>query len=159
MVFTKKIFFFAFLITFHFINPAYTQSTSSKKSGPQPVANVKGLPEFLKLLVFSSKNIAEGDFDAAIKVLKKAEKIHPNDPMLLEYFGLAYDGYRDQKTAFKYFLRAGHEYYKIDKIDKSWKMIGWLKTINSESIKVVELEKIVRKRQLELNKKRFSKNK
>ena len=150
------LFFFCILF---FLGPVSAQSNKSEKSGPLPAPKVKGLPEFLKLLVFSSRNIAEGDFGAAIEVLKKAEKIHPDDPMLLEYFGLAYDGDRDQKTAFKYFLRAGNEYFKMSNIEKSWKMIGWLNTIDSKSDKLKEFEKKVRKKQLELNNKRKTEKK
>ena len=136
------------------IIPYQAQSNSKKKGGPLPAANVEKLPRFLKLLAYSSKNIAEGDFETAVEILKEAEKIHPDDPMLLEYFGLAYDGYRDPEKAFYYFLRAGNEYYKMNNIEKSWKMIGWLNTFNSKSKAISQLEKKVRKKQLELNKKR-----
>ncbi len=148
-----------FILIIPFLSNTYTQSNSKDKGGPLPVVNVDGLPEFLKLLAFSSRNIAEGDFEEAILILKKAEKFHPNDPMLLEYFGLAYDGDRNKKQSFSHFLRAGYEYFKINNIRKSWKMIGWLKTINNKSRKVIDFENKVRKRQLILNQKRNSKKK
>ncbi len=154
MAFTKKTAFLLFLVLIFSFNLSTTfgQRRIDDKKAVPPQTNVEGLPEFLKLLVFSSKNIAEGDFEEAIVILKKAEKIHPNDPMLLEYFGLAYDGDRDQKTAFKYFLRAGHEFFKSGNIRKALRMVGWLNTIDSKSKRVIDFEKKVRAKQLELSK-------
>ena len=155
MVFTNKsilIILFFVLIGFFTLNSAYGQRRiDDKKIGVPNSTSVEGLPEFLQLLVFASRNIAEGDYGASIEFLKKAEKIHPNDPMLLEYFGLAYDGDRDQKNAFKYFLRAGYGFFKMNNIKKSLRMVGWLNTIDSKSKKVIEFEKKVRAKQLELS--------
>lgn len=156
MVFTKKtlsiISIFILIILFISINTFSQRRFDNDKKGLPNTTSVEGLPKFLQLLVYSSRNIAEGDYEAAIKFLKKAEKIHPNDPMLLEYFGLAYDGDRDQKNAFNYFLRAGYSFFKMNNLKKALQMVGWLNTIDSKSKKVIHFEKKVRAKQLELNK-------
>ncbi len=156
MVFTKKnlsiVSILILIILTISVNTLAQRRFDDDKKGLPNTTSVEGLPKFLQLLVYSSRNIAEGDYGAAIEFLKKAEKIHPDDPMLLEYFGLAYDGDRDQKNAFKYFLRAGYGFFKMNNIKKALRMVGWLNTIDSKSKKVIDFEKKVRAKQLELSK-------
>jgi len=156
MVFTKKnlsiVSILILIILTISVNTLAQRRFDDDKKGLPNTTSVEGLPKFLQLLVYSSRNIAEGDYGAAIEFLKKAEKIHPDDPMLLEYFGLAYDGDRDQKNASKYFLRAGYGFFKMNNIKKALRMVGWLNTIDSKSKKVIDFEKKVRAKQLELSK-------
>jgi tetratricopeptide (TPR) repeat protein len=130
-------------------------SGQKSKGGPLAAPKVEGLPVFIKLLTFARHNIAEGDYESAIENLNDAKKIHPNDPIMHELYGLAYDGDRDATNALKHFLIAGETYFKEGNMDKSWKMIGWLKTINSKNKGVLILEKKIRKKQLKLNQKRL----
>jgi tetratricopeptide (TPR) repeat protein len=139
------------------IGLAAGQSSIGAKGGPLPGPNVEGLPEFLKLLVFARQNIAEGDFESALENLQDAKKIHPDDPIMHELFGLAYDGDRNQAAALKSFLKAGKLYFKEGNMDRSWKMLGWMRTINKKDKAVVSFEKQVRKKQLAINQKRTKK--
>jgi hypothetical protein len=137
--------------------PAGQDSKKTSKGGPLPSPNVDGLPEFLKLLVFARQNIAEGDFETALEHLRKAQKIHPHDPVMHELTALAYDGDRNGAKAFGHFLSAGELYFKHKNMDKAWKMLGWLKTIDAKSKKVAAFEEKIRKKQAELNKKKDKK--
>lgn len=134
------------------------QSNKTSKGGPLPAPNVEGLPQFLKLLVFARQNLAEGDFETALEHLKKAEKIHPKDPGLHHLMGLAYDGDRRTDKAFPHFLKAGELYFESGNMDKAWKMLGWLRTIDAKSKKLAMLEQKIRKKQEQLNKKSQKKN-
>jgi len=134
-----------------FLSFALSGPQDKTTGGPLPAANVDGLPQFIKLLTYAKSNIAEGDFEAAIENLKDAQKIHPDDPIMHEMFGLAYDGHRNGKKALTHFLNAGRTFFKEGNIDKAWKMIGWIKTIDAENTELIAFEKEVRKQQGLLN--------
>ncbi|MEE8329438.1 MAG: hypothetical protein V3R54_05870 [Thermodesulfovibrionia bacterium] len=149
--------FTIFLIVFLQVT-TYAQIVSSpaKRSGPLPAPSVEGLDEYQKQIVFAIKNIEAGDYDTAMENLKSAEKLRKNAPMLYEMFGIVYDADRQSDKAFGYFIKAGEMYFKSGNMDKAWKMLGWMRTIDMHSSKVKNFEKKLRERQEVIYKERLN---
>ncbi len=143
------------VILFQISAHAQMGSSTTKKSGPLPSPNVEGLDEFQKMLVFASRNIEEGFYAGAIDDLKNAEMLRQDDPLLYEMFGIVYDADRQSNKAYGYFKRAGEMYLKADNMDKSWAMLGWMRTIQYNSKEVIDFEKKLKERQEVINSRRF----
>ena len=120
---------------------------SGIKSGPLPIPGIEGMNDYMKQLVFASRNIEEGDWPMAMQNLLTAEKIHQDDPRLYEMLGIVYDADREPKKAFEYFKKAGNMYFSEGNIVKAWTVLGWLKTFNIHADEVAQFEQKIREKQ------------
>ncbi len=121
-----------------------------------PGPGVEGLDEYQKQIVFAIKNIEAGDYDTAIENLKSAEKLRKDAPVLYEMFAIVYDADRQSDKAFGYFKKAGEMYFESGNMDKAWKMLGWMRTIDMHSKNVKNFEKKLREKQEVINKERLN---
>ncbi|MCE5313338.1 MAG: hypothetical protein LLF86_09335 [Nitrospiraceae bacterium] len=126
-------------------------SGSALKGGPLPAPNMDGLDDYQKQLAFASRNIEEGDWAMAEQNLDDAEKLRNDDPRLYEMKGIVYSADRESLKAYASFKKAADMYLLSDNIDKSWRMLGWLRTLNMETQAVDKFERSIRERQLAIN--------
>ncbi|MCE5194451.1 MAG: hypothetical protein LLF28_03195 [Nitrospiraceae bacterium] len=138
-------------ITSSSVGSSINNTSTNSKSVPSPMPSLEGLDDYHKQLAYASKNIEEGDWGMAIENLKAAEKLIKDDPRLYEMFGVVYDADRDSKKAFENYMKAGNMYFEAGDIDKSWKVLGRLRTFSINQKEADQFEKKISKKQEVIN--------